>query len=151
MSSGQSTHPQDTDGNIQPAVKRFHSPLDEGTRSSKPLLEGKMTNTQDTEGKNNQLLWDFLPLTMMKILAKPSLYLRGQTSSPKTQGETHNSLIGVSLKPWLLINQGLALKVEPDTEILLLITVADIQALLGDSEDELNMIVMTKYLRLEKR
>ncbi|GJU35009.1 hypothetical protein Tco_1183363 [Tanacetum coccineum] len=36
------------DGNIQPAVKRSHSPLDEGTRKSQPLLEGTTTDLKDS-------------------------------------------------------------------------------------------------------
>ncbi|GKB42044.1 hypothetical protein Tco_0886986 [Tanacetum coccineum] len=48
-----STHPQDTDGNTQPVVKVFHSPLDEGTRKSKPLSEGLPSLT--TSGTINNL------------------------------------------------------------------------------------------------
>ncbi|GJS32044.1 hypothetical protein Tco_0530426 [Tanacetum coccineum] len=37
----------------QPAVKGFHSPLDEGTHKSNPLPEGKLTDPQDIE-RNKQ-------------------------------------------------------------------------------------------------
>ncbi|GJS06259.1 hypothetical protein Tco_0363055 [Tanacetum coccineum] len=47
VSSGQNTHPQDTKRTTQPAVKGFHSPLDEGTHKSNPLPEGVGTKYQD--------------------------------------------------------------------------------------------------------
>ncbi|GJT44746.1 hypothetical protein Tco_0953461 [Tanacetum coccineum] len=50
VSSGQTAHPQDTEENTQPAVKGFHSPLDEGTSTSKPLLEGKTNDLKDSKG-----------------------------------------------------------------------------------------------------
>ncbi|GJR40356.1 hypothetical protein Tco_1216040 [Tanacetum coccineum] len=53
VSSGQNTHPQDTERTTQPAVKGFHSLLDEGTRKSNPLPEGKPTDPQDIE-RNKQ-------------------------------------------------------------------------------------------------
>ncbi|GJW32950.1 retrovirus-related pol polyprotein from transposon TNT 1-94 [Tanacetum coccineum] len=84
---------------IPPSEKGFHSPLDEGTRSSKPLCEGKPTDPKDWEG-NKQLVDMRLPAT------HPD---EGKTS----------------------------FEVEPDTETLLLTIVADIQALLEDSEEEL--------------
>ncbi|GJW98837.1 hypothetical protein Tco_0180645 [Tanacetum coccineum] len=48
--SGQTTDPQDTKGDIQPAIKGLPSTLDEGTRSSKPLPEGKPTDAKDPGG-----------------------------------------------------------------------------------------------------
>nr|GEU89082.1 retrovirus-related Pol polyprotein from transposon TNT 1-94 [Tanacetum cinerariifolium] len=54
VSSGQTVHPQDTERNIQVAVKGSHSPLDEGTRKSKPLPEGTTTDPKDLVG-NDQL------------------------------------------------------------------------------------------------
>ncbi|GKA76607.1 hypothetical protein Tco_0783068 [Tanacetum coccineum] len=44
------THPQDMERNIQLAVKGSHSPPNEGTRRSKPLSEGKLTDAKDPEG-----------------------------------------------------------------------------------------------------
>nr|GEZ47006.1 hypothetical protein [Tanacetum cinerariifolium] len=44
VSSGQNAHPQDTKGFTQPTVKGFHSPLDDGTCKSQPLLEVEMDN-----------------------------------------------------------------------------------------------------------
>ncbi|GKD28237.1 hypothetical protein Tco_1239015 [Tanacetum coccineum] len=90
---------KNTKGNIQPTVKGFHSPLDEGTRSSKPFPKGKMTDPQDIEGNKQPNVMGF-PTTHQD---------EGKTSS----------------------------EVEPDTETLLLTIVADIQSLLGDSDDEL--------------
>nr|GEU66078.1 copia protein [Tanacetum cinerariifolium] len=58
VSSGQSTHPQDIEGNTQCAVKGFHSSLDEGTRSSKPLFEGKPIDAKDLGETNNPLVSD---------------------------------------------------------------------------------------------
>ncbi|GKB71678.1 hypothetical protein Tco_0933090 [Tanacetum coccineum] len=48
--SVQTAHPQDIEGFTQPAVIGFYSPLDEGTRRSKPLPEGKPTDAKDLEG-----------------------------------------------------------------------------------------------------
>ncbi|GJT16160.1 hypothetical protein Tco_0874866 [Tanacetum coccineum] len=75
----------------------------------------------------------------MMVLAKPSLYLRGQTTIPKTQGALHN------LQPKALVNDlsGAGTKYQTSSEVeleyepLILTTVANIQALLGDSKDEL--------------
>ncbi|GJU00865.1 hypothetical protein Tco_1111203 [Tanacetum coccineum] len=50
VSLGQTAHPQDTERNIQPTVKGFHSPLDEGTRKSQPLPEGTTTDPKDSGG-----------------------------------------------------------------------------------------------------
>ncbi|GJY21730.1 hypothetical protein Tco_0394296 [Tanacetum coccineum] len=105
VSSGQTAHPQDTEENTQPAVKGFHSPLDEGTRTSKPLLEGKMNDLKDSKG--NKQLADM-----------------GLLATHPDDGPDHNKGKNSS-------------EVEPNTETLLLTTVADIQALLEDFEDEL--------------
>ncbi|GJX95048.1 hypothetical protein Tco_0349634 [Tanacetum coccineum] len=59
VSSGQTAHPQDTKRQTQLAIKGIHSPLDEGTLTSKPLLEEvgktqppyKGTNTKDKDSK----------------------------------------------------------------------------------------------------
>ncbi|GJT33184.1 hypothetical protein Tco_0923603 [Tanacetum coccineum] len=40
LSSGQTTHPQDSEGTTQPVVKGFHSPPDEGTRVGNPKSIG---------------------------------------------------------------------------------------------------------------
>ncbi|GKD00619.1 hypothetical protein Tco_1170893 [Tanacetum coccineum] len=93
MSSGQTTDPQDIEGNIKVAVKGLPSSLDEGTCSSKPLSEGKPIDAKDPGETNNPLVWDHLPLTLMKVLAKQSLYQRGPLLIPNSQGETYNSLI----------------------------------------------------------
>nr|GEX67134.1 hypothetical protein [Tanacetum cinerariifolium] len=53
-------------GNTQLAVKGLPSLLDEGTRSSKPLTEGKLIDAKDPRETNNPLVWDHLPLTLMK-------------------------------------------------------------------------------------
>nr|GEU77598.1 retrovirus-related Pol polyprotein from transposon TNT 1-94 [Tanacetum cinerariifolium] len=161
VSSGHSTHLQDIEGNTQVAIKGFHSPLNEGTHKSKPFLEGKPTDVKDPGETNNPLVWDRLPLILMMVLA-PNLYLKGQTSTPKTQEETHNLLMG---QPKALVtyqsgvgtgyhvdktqstrfevsnpdyNKGkTSYEVKPDTDTLILTIFADIQALLGDYEDEL--------------
>ncbi|GJR85006.1 hypothetical protein Tco_0209017 [Tanacetum coccineum] len=48
ISSGQTAHPQDTERQTQLVVKGIHSPLDEGTRTSKPLLKGKNPDPQES-------------------------------------------------------------------------------------------------------
>ncbi|GKB82297.1 hypothetical protein Tco_0949192 [Tanacetum coccineum] len=48
--SGQTTDPQDTKGDIQPAIKGLPTTLDEGTRSSKHFLKGKPTDAKDPRG-----------------------------------------------------------------------------------------------------
>nr|GEV12173.1 retrovirus-related Pol polyprotein from transposon TNT 1-94 [Tanacetum cinerariifolium] len=50
VSSGQTTHPQDPKRNIQLAGKGSHSPLNEGTRKSQPLLKGTTTDPKDSGG-----------------------------------------------------------------------------------------------------
>ncbi|GJR32155.1 hypothetical protein Tco_1108387 [Tanacetum coccineum] len=92
VSSGQTTDPQDTKGDIQPAIKGLPTTLDEGTRSSKHFLKGKPTDAKDPRG-NKQ------PTGMGSRFTHPD-------------------------------------DVELDFEPLILTTVGDIQALLGDSEDE---------------
>nr|GEV20480.1 retrovirus-related Pol polyprotein from transposon TNT 1-94 [Tanacetum cinerariifolium] len=47
VSSGQTANPQDTERNIQLVVKGSHSPYDEGTRKSQPLLKDKPANPKD--------------------------------------------------------------------------------------------------------
>nr|GFB54758.1 hypothetical protein [Tanacetum cinerariifolium] len=98
VSSGQTTDPQYTEENIQPAAKGLPSTLDEGTHSSNPLSKGKPTDAKDPWETNNPLVWDRLSLTLMKVLAKQSLYQRGPLSILKTQEETNNSLIGITLQ-----------------------------------------------------
>ncbi|GJS15500.1 hypothetical protein Tco_0409972 [Tanacetum coccineum] len=88
MSSGQSTHPQDTKEKTQPAVKG--SPL--AVPDEETGMKYKVNKTQST-----------------RFEVSVSDQNKGKTSS----------------------------EVEPDTETLLLTTVANIQALLGDSKDEL--------------
>ncbi|GKF71687.1 hypothetical protein Tco_0207801, partial [Tanacetum coccineum] len=66
VSSGQTTDPQYIEGNIKLVVKGLPSSLDEGTRSSKPLPEGKPIDAKDPGETNNPLVWDHLPLTLMK-------------------------------------------------------------------------------------
>ncbi|GJW48791.1 hypothetical protein Tco_0080437 [Tanacetum coccineum] len=129
VSTGQSTDPQDTEG--------LPSTADEDIRKSSRLSKVKRLIPKIQRETYNPLLRDCLPLTPMKVLANQSLYRKGPLSTPKTQEETYNSLIGVSLQLWLLISQGSALKVDPDTEPLLLTTFGEIQALLEDYEEEL--------------
>ncbi|GJT58874.1 hypothetical protein Tco_1002407 [Tanacetum coccineum] len=62
-SLGQTAHPQDTEGNTQPAVKGFHSPLDKGTHKSQPLLEGTTIDPKDSGG-NVQPTDKGLPFTV---------------------------------------------------------------------------------------
>ncbi|GJX52482.1 hypothetical protein Tco_0280851 [Tanacetum coccineum] len=103
-------------------AKGFHSPLDEGTRKSKPLLEGKLTDTKDLEG-NKQ------PFGIGSALTHPNdgvdteyqvdktQSTRFEVSDPNNKSKTYSEL-------------------ELDSEPLILIIVDDIQALLGDYEDE---------------
>ncbi|GKA12381.1 hypothetical protein Tco_0691927 [Tanacetum coccineum] len=72
--SGQTAHPQDTMRHTQPAVKGFHSPLDKGIRSSKPLLEGKSTDAKDPRG-NMQPAGMRLPSTTLDEGTSKSLPL----------------------------------------------------------------------------
>ncbi|GJW54401.1 hypothetical protein Tco_0098486 [Tanacetum coccineum] len=50
VSSGQTTHPQDTKGNTQPVVKGSHSSLDEGTRKLQPFPKGTTIDPKDSRG-----------------------------------------------------------------------------------------------------
>ncbi|GJZ91982.1 hypothetical protein Tco_0996507 [Tanacetum coccineum] len=123
VSSGQTAHSQNTKGFIQPVVKRFHSPLEEGTRISKtkPLPEG--ANIEDKDSKR------FKPLADMESYTPPVTDLsRTDAKYQFTQSEVsildqHQSKTSSEVKL--------------DTETLLLTTITDIQALLVDSEEEL--------------
>nr|GEU31724.1 retrovirus-related Pol polyprotein from transposon TNT 1-94 [Tanacetum cinerariifolium] len=163
---GKSNNTKDSKGNIQPTGIGLPSiPLDEGTSKSKPLHRGRRTDPKDLKGKNNLLIWDCLPLSLMKVLAKPRLYQRGEnikdkdserfkplvdmesstlpiTALSRTDAEyqmdqTQSTRFEVSVPDQ---NKGKSSsKMELDTQTLLLTTIADIQALLVDSEDELQV------------
>nr|GEX20614.1 hypothetical protein [Tanacetum cinerariifolium] len=53
--SGQTAHPIDIKRNIQLAVKGFHSPPNQGTRKSQPLVEGKTIDPKDLEGNKHPI------------------------------------------------------------------------------------------------
>ncbi|GJT00761.1 hypothetical protein Tco_0821930 [Tanacetum coccineum] len=91
VSSGQTAHPQDTEGNTQPVVK-------------------------------DSILYS------MRALAKYILFLRVNQLILKTQREINNPLIWDCLPLTLM---------KLDTNSMILTTIADIQALLRDSKDEL--------------
>ncbi|GKD42725.1 hypothetical protein Tco_1267370 [Tanacetum coccineum] len=100
----------------------FHSSLDEDTRSSNPLPEGKLTDPKDSEG-NKQPADMGLPATHPDEDAE---YQVDKTQSTRFEVSVLDQ------------NQGkTSYKVELDSEPMVLITVVDIQALLGASDDEL--------------
>ncbi|GJU47680.1 hypothetical protein Tco_1217235 [Tanacetum coccineum] len=124
MSSGQTTDPQNTEGNIQPAVKGLPSTLDEGTRSSKPLPKGKPIDAKDT-GRNKQPTGMGSPSTHPDDGADTKYHVdQTQSTRFEVSDPDHNKCKTSS-------------EVEPDTDTMILTIVADIQALLGDSKDEL--------------
>ncbi|GKB05628.1 hypothetical protein Tco_0833823, partial [Tanacetum coccineum] len=83
ISLGQTTHPQDTKGNIRPAIKGFYSPLDEGTHKLKSLPEGKPTDAKDIGG-NIQPTSMGLPFTPLDEGTSKSQPLpEGKTTDPK--------------------------------------------------------------------
>ncbi|GKB87076.1 hypothetical protein Tco_0959348, partial [Tanacetum coccineum] len=146
-----------------PAVKGFHFPLDEGTRKSKPLPEGKPPDAKDptrniqpagigspsTHPDNDTSKSKPLPdgtTTDPKDLTRLKPLIDGDSSTPlittlsRTDAEyqvdtTQSTRFEVSVPNQ---NKGkTSSEVEPDTETLLFTTFADIQALLEDSEEEL--------------
>ncbi|GKB08287.1 hypothetical protein Tco_0836571 [Tanacetum coccineum] len=143
VSSGQTAHPQDTEGHIQPTVKGSHSPISEGTIKSQPLPKSKKSDPQDSEGNKH-------PADMGLLATHPDERLkplvdRDSSTPPVT------ALLGIDAKYQVDQTQSTRFKVlvpdqnkgktssevESDTKTLLLTTVADIQALLVDSDEEL--------------
>nr|GEW16856.1 uncharacterized mitochondrial protein AtMg00810-like [Tanacetum cinerariifolium] len=131
ISSGQAAHPQDTEGFTQPVVKGFHSPLDEGTHSSKPFPEGKPTDHKDSE-KNKQPTDMGLPATHLN---------KGISITQPLHEETNiNTKDSKRLKPLADRDSSttvLVVKYQMDSEPMVITAVADIQALLGAFNDEL--------------
>ncbi|GJY13570.1 retrovirus-related pol polyprotein from transposon TNT 1-94 [Tanacetum coccineum] len=133
VSSGQTAHPKDIEGNTQPAVKGFHSLLDEGTHKSKLLglkaflklllLRGKKlpTGMGSPSTHHDDGISKTQPLPEgTNINPKDS----GRNTQLADRGPDHNK--GKSSS-----------EVEMNIDTLILTIVADIQALLIDSEDEL--------------
>ncbi|GKC00367.1 hypothetical protein Tco_0986503 [Tanacetum coccineum] len=109
-------HPS-TKGNTKPAIKGLPFTADEDTRKSSPLSKAKPLIPKIQRETYNLLLWDFLPLTLMKVDKTQSTRFE-MSGSVQNKSETF-------------------FKVEPDTEPLKLTNFGEIQALLGDFEDEL--------------
>nr|GEV36469.1 retrovirus-related Pol polyprotein from transposon TNT 1-94 [Tanacetum cinerariifolium] len=80
---------QDTERNIQLVVKEPHSLLDEGTRKSKPLPEGKPIDAMDLE-RNIQLVGMGLPSTQLDEGTSKSKPLREGISKTKPLPEGEN-------------------------------------------------------------
>ncbi|GKA28281.1 hypothetical protein Tco_0714449 [Tanacetum coccineum] len=160
VSSGQTAYPQDTEGNIQPAVKRSHSPLDEGTRKSQPLLEGTTTDLKDSReniqsadkglpsmvpdegtGKTKPLsegphrdkdLEGFKPSADMK----PSITLAVDLSRTDAKYQADQTQSARLRYRSLTKNKGkTSSEVKPNTQTLLLTIAADVQALLFSDDD----------------
>ncbi|GJY38548.1 hypothetical protein Tco_0424912 [Tanacetum coccineum] len=72
VSSRQTTHPQDIEGNTQPVVKGFHSPLDEGTRKKQHLPNGTSADLKDPGETFSLLIRDCLPQILMKGFKPPA-------------------------------------------------------------------------------
>ncbi|GJX88276.1 retrovirus-related pol polyprotein from transposon TNT 1-94 [Tanacetum coccineum] len=163
VSWGQTTHPQNTKGFTPPAVKGFHFPLDEGTRKSKPLPEGKPPDAKDPK-RNIQPAGIGSPSTHPDDDTSKSKPLPDGTNidpkdlkrlKPLTDRDSSTPLIttllGTDAEYHVDTTQSTRFevsvpnqnkgktssKVESDTETLLFTTFADIQALLEDSEEEL--------------
>ncbi|GJV40125.1 retrovirus-related pol polyprotein from transposon TNT 1-94 [Tanacetum coccineum] len=83
VSSGQTAHPQDTEGLIQPVVNRSHSPLDEGTLKSKPLPKGKPTDAKDPKGNIQPASVGFPSIPLDEGTSKSKPLLEGKTTYPK--------------------------------------------------------------------
>ncbi|GKA42648.1 hypothetical protein Tco_0735308 [Tanacetum coccineum] len=77
VSLGQTTNPQDTKGNKQPAVKGLPSTADEDISKSSHLSKAKPTNPQNTEGNIQTTIKGFPATTLMK----GSAFNLGKTSS----------------------------------------------------------------------
>ncbi|GJS02837.1 hypothetical protein Tco_0319345 [Tanacetum coccineum] len=123
---GQTTYPQDIEINIQLAVKGSHSPPDEGTCISQPFPEDKTTYPKDPEG-NKHPADKGLPSTVPnESIGTDAKYQVDQTQSTRSEvlvPDQHQSKTSS--------------EVELDFEPLKLTTTADIQALLGASDDDL--------------
>ncbi|GJZ56634.1 hypothetical protein Tco_0611827 [Tanacetum coccineum] len=126
VSSSQTDHPQDTEGNIQPAHvdKGLPSKVpDEGTSKPKPLSKGPHED-KDSEG--------FKPSVNMKPSTTPVADLSGDDAKYQAN-QTQLSRLRYR---FLTKNKGkTSSKVEPDTQTLLLTTAADVQALLFSNDD----------------
>nr|GEY62011.1 retrovirus-related Pol polyprotein from transposon TNT 1-94 [Tanacetum cinerariifolium] len=122
-------------GNKQPAIKGLPSTSDEDIHKSSPLFEAKPTNPQNTEG-NKQPVVKGLPATHPGEGARKTKPLsEGTTIDPKDV-RRNIQLTDIDYTSTLVTDLSrLALK--PDTKPLILTTVGDIQALLGDFKDEL--------------
>ncbi|GKB11435.1 hypothetical protein Tco_0845358 [Tanacetum coccineum] len=125
VSSGQTAHPQDTEGNKQPAdmgLPTTHP--DEGISTTKPLLEGTNTRPKDS-GRLKPLADKDSSTSPVTVLSRTDdKYQVDQTQSTRFEvsiPNQHQSKTSSS--------------VELDSEPLKLTTMADIQALLIDSED----------------
>ncbi|GJV29053.1 hypothetical protein Tco_1385501 [Tanacetum coccineum] len=100
--------------------------LDDGTSKSKPLLEGTNTDPKDL-GSSKQLTNRDHTLTLGtdQSRANTEYYIdKTQTTQFEVSDPDHHKVKTSS-------------EVELDTDTMILTTIADIQALLGDSEDEL--------------
>ncbi|GJY23108.1 retrovirus-related pol polyprotein from transposon TNT 1-94 [Tanacetum coccineum] len=139
----QTAHPQDTEGNIQPTIKGFHSPLDEDTCTSQNLPEGKPTDAEDSGGNKQP---DDIGLSATHLNKGIS------TTKPLPEGTNTKPKDSERLKPlddWdssthpltALSGTNIEYKdfseVELDSEPLKLTTMDYIQALLIDYVDEL--------------
>ncbi|GJX43823.1 hypothetical protein Tco_0260499, partial [Tanacetum coccineum] len=162
VSSGTVPYPQDLERDIQLASTGLPSALDEGTRKSKPLLEGTATHPQDSRGNKQPLYRDTTSMTpnegTTKTTPRPEGSLGDKDSGgnippadmepihtpvadpsgtgPKYQvDETQSTRLRYQS---LTKNKGkTSSEVEPDTEPLKLQTYANIQAFLL-SDDELD-------------
>ncbi|GKF23064.1 hypothetical protein Tco_0075386 [Tanacetum coccineum] len=138
VSSGQTAHPQDTEGNTQPAVKGSHSLLDEGTRKSQPLPEGTTTDPKDSVG--NVLPVDKgLPSTVPDKGTGKTMPLSEGPHGIKTQRDLNHPLVSVpdqnKGKPSYereLGNQPLILSIAADLQALLLSN----EGLIEESKDD---------------
>ncbi|GJR77070.1 hypothetical protein Tco_0089435 [Tanacetum coccineum] len=124
VSSGQTTHPQDTKRNIQIAIKGFHTLLGDATGESQPLPESKKSDPQDSE-RNIQLA----------DIGLPDTYPDEGTDVKYQVDQTQSTRFEVSVPDQ---NKGkTSSEVKSDTQTLILTTVANIQALLVATDEEL--------------
>nr|GEW41640.1 hypothetical protein [Tanacetum cinerariifolium] len=160
VSTGQSTDPQDTEGNEQPAVKGLASTTNEDIRKSPPLSEAKTTDPQDTAGNKQPVVKGFPATHPDEVTRKTKSLLKRTNIDPIDSGRRIQ--LTNEVQPSTLVTDQLgdgiqdqvdktqstrfemsdlnkkgktSSEVDPDTEPMLLQTFCDLQALL-DSEDE---------------
>ncbi|GJW16881.1 hypothetical protein Tco_0024317 [Tanacetum coccineum] len=135
VSSGQTAHPQDIERNTQLVVKGSHYPPDEGTRKSQPLPEGKTTDPKDSKG-NKHPADKGLPFTVPDDCIGKTKPLPERSREDKDSERLKPLADMESLTSPVTVLLGTDAKYQ-NFKPLKLTTIADIQALLRASDDDL--------------